>query len=351
MKALLLCHKGTEEITQLEVKELLGKKSEAGEGFVVCEISGHEDICTLCYQCQSISKAGLILSECKEDDLLEKAKGLKCEFFTPERSFKVEAKDEYIRGEVGKAIKEATKMNVDLEKPDIIVYVHAGKRSFFALDFSGRDISKRNYRIFNTTKSIKASLAYAMVRMSEYKAGERLLDCFCTGGSIAIEASLFRNRKSPHYFQKEFQFQKLMEFDFSGIDKKVTEKNNIYAYDVHFQNVDAARKNAKIAEIHKTIEFSRVPIEWLDLKFEKGIVDRIVTCVPAIGKYSDKKMMMKLYKELFHQAEFTLSKKGIMILCTHNPSELKECAEKFTVSEIEVWQGEGKLTLLKMKKN
>jgi putative N6-adenine-specific DNA methylase len=194
-----------------------------------------------------------------------------------------------------------------------------------------------------------------MVRLSGYKEGERLLDPFCLSGTIPIEASLYENKLSVNYYEKEqFAFIKFMDFDFEKVDKKSTkDKGNIFAFDSQFKNADAARKNAKIAGINKAINFSRLEIEWLDTKFDEESVDRIVCFPPHIPKFGDKNITIKLYDELFHQAEFILKKKGTVLICTINPIEIKEAAakKKFNLDfERGVWQGKEKLTLLKLSK-
>jgi 23S rRNA G2445 N2-methylase RlmL len=157
-----------------------------------------------------------------------------------------------------------------------------------------------------------------------------------------------------NFFEKEdFAFLKFMKFDFSEIDKLGKEENNIHALDNLFRNVDAAKKNAKIAGINKSINFSRMDVEWLDTKFDSKSVDRIVTCMPNISKNTDEKSVLKVYNEFFYQAEFVLKKGGSILVCTLNPDEVKKAASEkgFNVEfEREVRQGEEKLNLIKLEK-
>ena len=50
--------------------------------------------------------------------------------------------------------------------------------------------------------------------------------------------------------------------------------NQVNTVSIAMKFVVFARKNAKIAGIDKQINFSRVDIEWLDLKFKKNSVDK-----------------------------------------------------------------------------
>ena len=69
-------------------------------------------------------------------------------------------------------------------------------------------------------------------------------------------------------------------------------------------------------------------------------------------EYSNKNELLKIYKEFFHQAEFILKKKGIIVICTTNPEVIKEHAkDTFKLDkELEVWQGKEKMLLLKFSK-
>ncbi|MBR9700207.1 methyltransferase [Candidatus Woesearchaeota archaeon] len=327
MEALVLCHKGIEDIVCQDVKELLGKKAVSGEGRVTFSVDSKEELCTLCYLCQSIQKVILI------DDLKRWMKG----------SFKVGAGHE-IGKEIGAELVENYKAKVDLENPDVIVYVFDSKRG---IDFSGKDLSKRNFRIFPSPRNLKAPLAYAMVRLSEFKDGETLVDPFCGAGSIILEATHFSKKRSVHFFEKDdFAFLKFISYKFEDKEEKIASK--IYAFDSQFKHVDSAKKNAKIAGVHKEINFSRLNIEWLDTKFGKESVDRIVSYIPDMSKHSLPKVMQKIYKEFFHQAAFVLKKKGKMVLCTRNPKEIKGAAKEFgfSLEQREVWQGKEKLSFL-----
>ena len=62
-----------------------------------------------------------------------------------------------------------------------------------------------------------------------------------------------------------------------------------------FKYVDFLKKNAKIAGVDKHINFSRVELEWLDIKFKKESIDRIITN-PPISKNAN---LDKVYNEFF----------------------------------------------------
>ena len=73
--------------------------------------------------------------------------------------------------------------------------------------------------------------------------------------------------------------------------------------------INYAKKNSKIAGIAKKINFSRMNLEWLDTKFDKGKIGRIVAKMPASAEDIEK-----LYNEFFYQAEFILDDGGKIVV-------------------------------------
>ena len=112
-----------------------------------------------------------------------------------------------------------------------------------------------------------------------------------------------------------------------------------------FKFIDFSRKNANIAGVDKYMNFSRTELEWLDIKFKKGKVDCIATCLPS----SKSANLEKMYKEFFYQSEYILAKEGKIAAITKNVELAKKyaSANKFTVlKEMVVYSGEQPLPLI-----
>ena len=162
-------------------------------------------------------------------------------------------------------------------------------------------------------------------------------------GTIPIEAAFYASSFPVNFYNKEkFAFLKLdLGIDykkfFEKIDKKINleKKLHITGYDKEWVYVNNAKKNAKIAGIHKLLNISRVEGEWLDYKFEKGKIDRIVTQPPCLTNNTNPKAIQKVYEEFFYQVEYILNEKGTIALVARRTEELKQVAAKykFTLKE------------------
>lgn len=345
MKGIVITHKGIEDISAKEIKELINSKSEIKDSVCIFNIKKLEDLCLLCYKGQSFIKILYLIDSFKFkdfDDLIKKIgnKNIINEIdkWTKNKTFKLDCKrvgehsfsSQDIRTKVGKLIDEKTKGTADFENPDLIVYIYVYNNDcYIGIDFAGFDLSKRDYKIFLSPRSLKGTIAYSLIRIADYKTNEILLDPFCADGIIAIEAALFASNFPVNYYRKDkFQFLKILKYDFDKIDNKIKlDKAKIIAYDSLLRNVNAAKKNAKIAGIQKQIKFARADIGWLDTKIDKESIDKIITNPPVITKINEKQMI-KLYNEFFYQCNFILKKKGKIILITKNKKEIKEIAEK-----------------------
>lgn len=339
MKGLLTTHKGMEDIAALEVKELIGKSSTTNEACIVFNIKNYEDLFKLCYKSHTAAGIYYLLCEFNYSNVFNDIKKnigkidlsgwlskntqfrVKCakshnnSISTPEIEKKV---GEIIIDNIQKRYNYKQKVN--LNNPEIIIFVYlTQKKCYIGIDFAGFDLSKRTYNILTHPAAIKGTVGYFLVRLSGYNKKETLIDPFSGSGTIPIGAALFASNFPVNFFNKEkfifLKFGKFKNFDFDKLfkkwDKEISDsKSKIYNIDSSMQYLNYAKKNSKIASIGKKIRFSRINIEWLDTKFEKGKVDKIVTKLPSLRT----KEIEKLYNEFFYQTEFILNKKGKMAL-------------------------------------
>lgn len=375
MKALAITSKGIEEITSKEINEIIKAKSEIKNSCVVFEPKESIDLCTLCYKAQSITRALTLFDSFNfksNDDFFKLMKNIidkinLDDWLDKDKTFRVSCSkvdndsisSEEINSEVGGFIIDKIQktknyeQKVNLDNPDVIFFVFISKNeAFFGIDFAGIDLSKRDYKVFSHPAALKGTVAHSLLRIADYNKDEILLDPFTGSGTIPIEAALYSSNISVNHFRKDrFAFLRLkcfndINFDdfFEKIDKekKLEKKPKINAFDAQFRFVDATKKNAKIASVDKTINFSRMEIEWLDTKMDKNSIDKIVTNPPAISKYTNPKDIEKLYDEFFHQAEFILKNKGKIVMIAKSHEELKKAAEKYKFKVIEekpIWLG------------
>ena len=369
MKIVLVTNRGIEQQCAHEVEEITGEKTRASEWLVFGSCANMKKLYELYYVSQSARRIGVVVGECTFTDADEILKQARVWNFplTPETSFFVRVVKEDneelpsadVEAELGAVIIEKTNAPVNVKQPDVTVLCIVVKnRCVIALDYAGFDVSKRQYVLYHHREALKPTIAYALLRHAEAEKAKTILDPFCGTGTIPIEAAHYLAHHSINYYLKEqFAFVKkdaenkkvLEQWD----KKRKESKQKIIGYDAQLGFVSQAQKNAKIAGVHKMINFARVDMEWLETKREQESVDCVVTHPPELTN-ANKKHVLKLYHQFFYQMDFVLAKNGRIVLATANPVELKQKAEenKFhCVHEREVWQGKKQLWMIEFTRN
>lgn len=375
MKGLAITNPGIEDITASEIKEITSAKAEKRKGCVVFEANDFEDFFRICYSAQSVRKVLLLLAEFKInniDDIKKEIDKIDIDGWINENSTFVarslitdnDIDKQEVEAKTGEFILDKVNAKVELKNPDTTFFVFIeGNNCYLGIDFSGSDLGKRDYRIFTGGEPMKPTVAYALLRIADFKAEDALLDPFCRSGTIPIEAALFATKTHVNFYSKDkflfmnlekfkrFDFEDFFEKEDSRINKK--QKTSITAADASFQAVTAAKKNAKIAGVQKNINFSRKEPEWLDTKFKEHTVDRIVSFPPQKSKTKNPKQIEKTYDQLFYQADYILKKDGVVVLLMKDVETAENAAEKhgFAVKEKrKIMQGKEEYSALSFTK-
>jgi len=299
MKAVAVTIKGIEPLASEEIKEIVktGTKT-LTEGRILFETKTFNPL----EKARTIEKLYEYLSHFKfktEEEIYERAKKIK---FPIKKNFAVrchrEGKHTFrskdIEAKIGEIIFERG-CKVNLKNPGTTVYVEIIEDNCIIGILYKKDMQKRKYKVRLNPASINACLAAAMVRLAKAKKEHTIIDPFCKDGVIAIEAAL------------------------KGI-------KNVYGFDESLNNVKNARVNAQLAKVNVSIR--KAEIDWLDTKFEKQTVDRIITNPPFPAKHKNKSEIEKTTKELLHQAKYVLKKDGILVVVTQNPEMIDRYAKE-----------------------
>jgi len=374
MKGLAITSKGIEGIASIEIKELINANGKIENACVIFDFEDFRELCLLCYKCQSANRVIYLVGNFEFKNFFDELEKFMAELNLDEwigdnnKNFKIECirlgmhdfKSTDAKAKAADIIQKKLKLKGfkdSIRDYQILFLIYiVDNKCYFGVDFCGFDLNKRNYKIFLCPNSLRGTIAYTLIRESGFEKEEFMLDPFSRDGIIPIEAAFYAANFPLNYYKKEsFAFLKLklnMDFEsfFADIDKMIKKVGiNIYSYDYLFKYVDYSRKNAKIAGVDKQINFSRTDIEWLDIKFKEGSVDRIVTSLPS----SRNPNLDKIYNEFFYQSAYILKNSGTLALISRLPDSVKKHAENhnfFISKEKDVWSGEQLLKIMVFKK-
>ena len=374
MEGLAITHIGIEDLAEAEIKETINKDAKADFAALTFPVDDLKELCTLCYKARLLQSVMLKIAEFKlkdPEDVKQVDTSLFERWIPKDKTFAVRCRrmGEHVFGsqeveqELGELIFESLKRKVNLESPDVTVLAYVIRdKCYIGIDFAGVDISKREYKIFSPGESLKGTTAQAMNCIAGINKDQKILDPFASSGMFSIEAALYLQDKSVHFYNKDdFAFLKLPALEgedfekfFEAEDKKINEyKLDLFCSDYLQRNVRSAEKNAKIAGVNKLIRFSRLEIEWLDTKFEEGSVDRIVAHPPQVSKRTKPEQIVKLLDELLYVSKLILDDKGKLVILFNRPEMLDKSLEKHGFKKektIELWQGKVCLHILVLVK-
>jgi len=367
----LLCDPGCEEYAASEVNELLHKASVIRNSYVVIPGCSIGDAALLCYRSQLASRILVLIQEGRisgpEDVRTEEFLDFDYSpLLTEGGSFRAECErsgehgfqSPEVAALLGEALHERRGFPVELKRPDMAIHCRVkGDTYVLGVDLAGRDLGKRDYKVFHTRQSMRGTVMYAAVRAAGYTGAEILADPSVIDGTIPIEAALYATKRSPQRFRKEFAFIAMPLFGkddwndfFIQQDNAVAAAPRILGFSPLLRTLKMARQNAKLAGVEDSMALTRCDLSWLDTKLEKGSVDMFVTVPPSSGKSTPLKDVEKLQDDLFTQADYSLNKKGVVLLMTEKRAEFLNPAERhgFALSdEKKVRMGGKELLFLK----
>lgn len=244
----------------------------------------------------------------------------------------------------------------DYKSPFIFFSYVFDETGICGIDFAGRELHKRDYKIFLGAQTLRSTVAFGTLLASGITKEDISIDPFMGSGTIPIEAGLYFSKTSPFFFSKEkFTFQKIFtdvnwdEFFKTIDDNRVMEKINFTGYDSLLKFLKNSQKNAKIADINKVITLSKVEVDWLDTKVDEHSVDKLITHPPLVSDNTSLTKILKVYKDFFHIADFLLKENGTITVLTNYKSfdRMKEIAPEFNIKlDLELFVNEGQEDLV-----
>ncbi len=204
---------------------------------------------------------------------------------------------------VGQALVDRYGTDVDLEAYDVDVRCDViGLRCEFSVRSTDASLHRQRFdRPFDHPAGTKAPLAYALLRLAGVQPGETLLDPFCGGGTIAIEAA------------------------------QAWPDLHVIAGDVDPSFLEGARQNAEAAGVRERITFREMDARGLT-EYVHGPADRIVANPPYGIRMGKTSYLKGLYSGFLHGASQVLTPRGRIVLMTPRAETLRRAL--FAMNEL-----------------
>lgn len=177
-------------------------------------------------------------------------------------------------------------------------------RATLTIDTSGDGLHKRGYRrLVGTAAPLRETLAAALVQLSYWNRERLLVDPFCGGGTIAIEAALIGRNIAPgvnrRFAAEDWpQFERTLWRTAREEARRLAQPTlpvRIIGTDVDASAIDLARRHAAEAGVAADIHFQQKSLAEFSTSREYGVV---IANPPYGERMGDRREVEKLYREL-----------------------------------------------------
>ncbi|MBS3167157.1 hypothetical protein J4403_03025 [Candidatus Woesearchaeota archaeon] len=317
IKAYAKTIQGLEEISIKEIKELLNISSKIlYPGMLTFETKTLEDIAKLTYHSQSLLKTGVLLQTGKFKelkDIVKEIKSTKLDWKYETFAIKStrQGKHNFSSKEIEHEIGSIIKGKVNLENPHTLFAIEIQDNNYlFGIDFAGFPLDKRFYRVKMSFSALNSIVAYAMIRLSDYK--NILLDPYCRDGIILIEADYFNSKLFIH--QKKLAYENFLKLKIENPPKA---NSRIIGFAENIGSLKNSKINISMADAK--VELAKREVEWIETMFKDNELEAVVSFPPYICKRNKKPEVLNFYNQLSEALRNTLKNKGKLVINTPNP--------------------------------
>ena len=163
-----------------------------------------------------------------------------------------------------------------------VVYLYwINKHCAIYVDTSGESLSRRGYRKIPLKAPLQETLASGIILATGWQGKTHFINPMCGSGTLAIEAAFMTLNRAPSIFRKNFGFMHTKFFNaasFEGIKKEILKRENkninskIIATDIDKNAIEAACKNAHLAQVENYIEFKTCDFRQTPIHKPPGII-------------------------------------------------------------------------------
>jgi 23S rRNA G2445 N2-methylase RlmL len=207
----------------------------------------------------------------------------------------------------GQAVVDKYGVKVDLKNPETVIRVDVTHNlCMVGIQLTRIPLHIRYPRIFQHPSALNPIIAYAMLRLAEVKPGDKVLDAFCGGGTIVIEAA-----------------QAWSNISLLGLD-------------VSFKSIEGAWKNAESAGVKSKVNFMVGDARRLEnFLSEDWRPNKVVSNLPFGIRSGRLKSLPTIYSDFLKSLKPLLAEESKICLLTVHRELLKSAAENLGYSLLE----------------
>ena len=220
-------------------------------------------------------------------------------------------------------LKEKSKCAFNKKSSYILCCKIVDSHCYVGMDIAGKDLSKRDYRLFIHPSDINAGFAYHLLHTAGYTGKEKLLLAYCSSGTLPIEATLKSMHRAPSQQDSAtFTFHTLPVFSHYSTEKLITQQPStqlpIFGFDKN-PLINFAKKNARIAQVASSLHFTE---QFPEEKFD------IVVARLAPPKFNNQSALQRYIDSFLKQSKQALLSQGTLLCFSNKIHALQDRVEQ-----------------------
>lgn len=201
--------------------------------------------------------------------------------------------------------KRGKRPNVETYRPDLQLNLFIrGQKAILSFDTSGDPLHKRGYRQEGSEAPLQETLAAALLKLSDYRAEEVMIDPCAGSGTLLIEAAMIASQTPAGFFRTAYGFQHHPEFNEQAWLKIRNEEDEkkIPLQKGRFYGIELNKNTHRIAlaNLRATGFFRDVVLESGDFRQHtpKAAYTYLLTNPPYGKRLEDPALLAPLYRSL-----------------------------------------------------
>jgi 23S rRNA (guanine2445-N2)-methyltransferase len=184
--------------------------------------------------------------------------------------------------------KHGRRPDVDSKDPDVWISLYINKnQATISVDSSGGSLHKRGYRKKSIIAPMQETLAAAIIKLTEWKGENPLIDPMCGSGTLLSEAIYSYCNTPASYLRSKFGFENFPNFDPEFLERvKDRGDENLRALPeglVSGSDISKQAVASSIANLGNTPFADAIIIKNQDFNDISGIENSTIICNPPYG--------------------------------------------------------------------
>ncbi len=188
------------------------------------------------------------------------------------------------------------------------------------------NLCKRHYRLYTVPNTPSSCLAASLLHLDRVTHDERVADLIGYDGTFILEYAAYAKNLPVRHDTRE-PVSTAYKQTLPAYEPRIRDTPlSIFYADKQPNHVYRARQNARLLGVEREITFTKLSLEWLELKLQEDYYTIFIGRLPGPSQRFKEKHYARLLDDYFRLAAIALTREGRILLLTPEERLLEEHA-------------------------